>query len=65
MVRQHSQEQILRVVEARVAVNDGVNDPIVLLAEASWLYEHLFKVPGSVFAWRMDFYGEPYRIMHE
>ena len=34
MVRHHGQEQILRVSEVRVAVNDGVNDLLVLRAES-------------------------------
>src|SRR6218665_2430077 len=51
MVRHHGQEQIIRVSEVRVAVNDWVNDPLVLrAAEVSRLDEHLVKVPSSVFA---------------
>lgn len=50
MVRHHGQEQILRVSEVRVAVNDWVNDLLVLRAEVSRLDEHLVKVPSSVFA---------------
>src|SRR6218665_2362993 len=50
MVRHHGQEQILLVSEVRVAVNDWVNDPLVLRAEVSRLYEYLVKVPSSVFA---------------
>ena len=45
MVRHCGQEQILRVSEVRVAVNDWV-----LRAEVSRLDEHLVKVPSSVFA---------------
>ena len=50
MVRHHDQEQILRVSEVLVAVNDFVNDLLVLGAEVSRLYEHLVKMPSSVFA---------------
>ena len=50
MVRHHGQEQILRVSEVRVAVNDWVNDLLVLRAEVSRLDEHLVKMPSSVFA---------------
>src|SRR6218665_3434100 len=51
MVHHHGQEQIIRVSEVRVAVNDWVNDPLVLrAAEVSRLDEHLVKVPSSVFA---------------
>src|SRR6218665_2198969 len=35
MVRHHGQEQILRVSKVRVAVNDWVNDPLVLRVEVS------------------------------
>ena len=44
MVRYHGQEQILRVSEVRVAVNDWVNDLLVLRADVSRLDEHLVKV---------------------
>ena len=50
MVRHHGQEQILRVRGVHVAVNDLVNDILVLRAEVSRLDEHLVKVPSSVFA---------------
>jgi len=50
MVRHHGQEQILRVSEVRVAVNDWVNDLLVLRAEVSRLDQHLVKLPSSVFA---------------
>ena len=56
MVRHHDQEPGQRSI--RVAVNDWVNNLLVLRAEVSLLDEHLVKVPSSVFAWRMDFYGE-------
>ena len=39
-----------KVREVRVAVNDWVNDLLVLRAEVSRLDEHLVKVPSSVFA---------------
>ena len=38
------------VSEVRVAVNDWVNDLLVLRVEVSRLDEHLVKVPSSVFA---------------
>src|SRR6218665_597289 len=38
------------VSEIRVAVNEWVNDLLVLRAEVSRLDEHLVKVPSSVFA---------------
>jgi len=47
------------VSEVRVAVNDWVNDLLVLRAEVSILDEHLVKVPSSVFAW-VGFYGKPH-----
>src|SRR6218665_50537 len=46
--------------EIRVAVNDWVNDLLVLRAEVSRLDEHLVKVPSSVFAWRVGFYDKPH-----
>ena len=52
MLHHHGQEQILGVskVGLRVAVNDWVNDLLVLRAEVSRLDEHLVKMPSSVFA---------------
>ena len=50
MVLHHGQEQILRASEVRVAVNDWVNNRLVLRAEVSRLDKHVVKVPSSVFA---------------
>ena len=62
MVRNHCQEQILRVREVLVSVNDGINYIFVLGAEG--ILTWLVTATSSIFAGRLGFYDEPHRRIY-